>query len=160
MISYKKINAFRPGDIQRLLKESYQDLIAYFPFEKDNFYNQWEKEDNDAFKNIDTIGQNLLFTCVNDLPVGYFSWDIRNGPLGVIGQNCILPDYQNRGYGTKQIEQIISIFREYNFTEISVTTGGHMFFRPAQTMYGKCGFQLRERVKGKLFDQIEYFRII
>jgi hypothetical protein len=36
-----------------------------------------KKKDREAFDNPDTIGKYVLFTCINDIPIGYFSWDDR-----------------------------------------------------------------------------------
>lgn len=94
MIEYKPIDLFEPGLIEKLLKSSYKDLFRWFPNEKQRLYDQWEQEDKEAFNNPDTIGRHILFTCINDNPVGYFSWDDRQYSVGIVGQNCILPDYQ------------------------------------------------------------------
>jgi len=74
----------------------------------------------------------------------------------VIGQNCLLPDHQGHGYGKKQIEYIIKIFREKNFREIRAITGDHEFFISAQKMYISCGFQEQRKIKGDLFKRIEF----
>jgi len=160
MISYKTIDYFKPGIIQRLIKNSYQHLIPYFPAEKERFYKQWEQEDKNAFKNPDSIGKHVLFTCLNNIPIGYFSWDDRKYPQGIIGQNCIRADYQNQGYGKKQIELVISKFKESGFHTISVISGDHIFFTPAQKMYLSCGFQEQKRFREDLFEQIEYTKML
>jgi GNAT superfamily N-acetyltransferase len=71
------------------------------------------------------LGKYLFFACLKDFPIGYCSWDERQYPVGIIGQNCILPEYQRQGYGRKQIELIINIFNDKNFNEIIVITGEH-----------------------------------
>lgn len=158
MILYKPIDYFKPGDIQKLIKLSYQDLFKYFPNERDKLYEQWEKEDKDSFDNLNTIGKHVSFACINDNinPIGYFSWDNSDFPKGVIGQNCVLPDYQNQGYGSNQISFLIKLFEESNFKEITVVTGDHEFFEPARKMYLNCGFHKLRKIKGDLFDIIEY----
>ena len=135
----KGISEFSPGLIQNMLKKCYATFFDCFPEEKERLFNQWEREDCDAFENLH-IGSFVSFTCINNLPVGYFSWDPRKFPLSIIGQNCILPEYRGQGYGSKQIEWIIDWFREWNFTEVTATTGNHEFFHAAQQMYKKCGF--------------------
>lgn len=160
MIEYKTIDNFKPGLIQGLMKTSYKGLIDYFPDEKQKLYQQWEKEDYDAFNNPATIGKHVLFSCKNNIPIGYFSWDDRQCPVGILGQNCILPDYQGNGYGKKQIEFVIKIFQDNRFNEINATTGDHEFFKSARKMYSNCGFLVQKRTKGHLFDLIVFTKKI
>lgn len=160
MIDFKTIDNFKPGLIQSILKNSYARFIDCFPNDKEKFYKQWEQEDSDAFNNPQTIGKYLCFAYLKDLPIGYCSWDDRQNPIGIIGQNCILPEYQRQGYGRKQIELIIKIFKDKKFNEIRVITGEHEFFIPAQRIYEKCGFKERQRINGDLFKRIEFYKLI
>jgi GNAT superfamily N-acetyltransferase len=160
MITYKPINDFKQGLIQKLITNCYKGLIEYFPDEKQRFYCQWEQEDKNAFQNIDAVGKYVLFTCINDNPIGYFSWDDRQYPLGIVGQNCILPNYQGQGYGKKQIELMIQIFQDKKFNEIKAITGDHEFFMSARKMYINCGFQEQRKMKGDLFKLVEFSRRI
>jgi len=160
MISHKPIEFFEKGLIQKLLKNSYKDLFKYFPDEKRRLYDQWEREDREAFNNPDTVGRHVLFTCINDKPIGYFSWDDRQHPLGLVGQNCILPDYQSKGYGKKQIECIIKIFQRGKFNEIRAITGDHEYFLAAQKMYLSCGFRQQRKIQGNPFKLIEFSKRI
>jgi RimJ/RimL family protein N-acetyltransferase len=139
MIVYKTISNFRPGLIENLLKTSYKRLIDFFPNEKEQFYHKWEKDNN---------------------PIGFFSWDERKYPLGIIGQNCILPYYQGQGYGRNQIESVVKIFQDKKFHELRVVTGDHDFFIAAQKMYINCGFKEHRKMKGDLFDLIEFSKQI
>lgn len=157
MIEFKTIRDFKPGQIQKLTKNCYHGLIEYFPNEKNRLYHKWEYEDKLAFQNIDTIGRHILFSCIENKTIGFFSWDDRQFPNGMIGQNCILPDFQGHGYGTRQIEKIIDILKIDNFKFLFAETGDHKFFYPAHKMYEKNGFKIKEKRKGDLFDLIEYF---
>ena len=156
MIEFRPISDFKRGQIQTLIKKCYQGLIDYFPGEKERFYHQWEKEDRLAFENMETIGRHVLFSCIDTNITGLFSWDDRQFPNAVIGQNCILPDFRGNGYGAKQIEKIIKIVKNDNFKTLTAETGDHNFFIPAHKMYEKCGFKIKEKRKGDLFDIIEY----
>ena len=160
MIKFKTIENFKPGLIQSLLKKSYAGFIDCFPNDKEKFYKQWEQEDCDAFNNPQTIGKYLFFVCLNDLPVGFCSWDDRQSPVGIIGQNCVLPQYQRQGYGRKQIELIIKMFTDKKFKEIRVITGEHEFFIPAQRIYKKLGFKERQRINGNLFNRVEFYKYL
>lgn len=89
MITNKPISLIDKGTIQKILKASYQNFFIYFPQEKNVLYEQWEQEDEEAFNN-QIIGNHTMFSCINDHVIGYFSWDDRNFPCGMIGQNCII----------------------------------------------------------------------
>ena len=156
MIEFKPLTDYQPGQIQELIKKCYSELFDYSPNEKNRLYRQWENEDNLAYKNINTIGRNILFSCIENNTIGYFSWDNRQFPNGIVGQNCILPNYRGHGYGTRQIEKIIEIFKIENFKTLTVKTGEHQFFIPAQKIYEKCGFKIKEKRKGEIFNIIEY----
>jgi GNAT superfamily N-acetyltransferase len=160
MIDFKTIEYFRPGLIEKILKTCYKRLIDIFPDDKDRFYSQWKHEDNEVFNNPDTIGKYILLTCLNNNPIGYFSWDNRQYPVGVVGQNCILPDFQGQGYGRRQIEFIIKIFQDKGFNEVNAVTGDHEFFISAKKMYINCGFQERRKMQGNIFRLIEFARTI
>ena len=159
MIDYKGIADFKPGLIEKILKTCYRQLIEFFPNEKDRFYRQWENEDKEAFINQDTIGNSILFTCIDNNPIGYFSWDNRQYPVGLVGQNCILPEFQGQGYGKRQIEYIVKIFQDRGYKEIKAITGDHKFFISAQKMYISCEFQEIGILQGDLFKLIEFKKI-
>jgi GNAT superfamily N-acetyltransferase len=152
----KSIDSFVPGTIFELVKRSYARFTDQFPDEKERLYAQWLQEDQNAFDNQATIGRCVALTCSSGLPVGYYSWDDRHFPTGIIGQNCVLPEFRYQGIGSWQIETIINLFREKNFSEIRVTTGDHEFFLAARNMYKKLGFAEHQRTKGKLFGLIEF----
>ena len=111
-----------------------------------------EEEDKQAFLNRNTIGKHILFSCLADTTVGFFSWDDRLYPVGIIGQNCILPQCQGNGYGTNQVNEIITIFKDLHFKKIKVTTGDHPFFISSVKMYEKCGFRISDIKNGELFS--------
>jgi hypothetical protein len=160
MISIKTIEDFKPGLILEILKVSYLKLIDYFPEEKQRLFSHWEKEDNDAFNNPETVGKHVLFSCIKNNPIGFFSWDDRQYPIGIVGQNCILPNYQGNGYGKKQIEWLIQLFQDNKFKEITVTTGDHPFFVSSQRMYVSCGLREQKKTKGDLFNLIKFSKRI
>jgi putative acetyltransferase len=61
--------------------------------------------------------------------------------VGVIGQNGVRPIFQNRGYGTQQIQEILRRFASRGVARARVSTSEHPFFAPARRMYEKCGFR-------------------
>jgi GNAT superfamily N-acetyltransferase len=136
-----------PGVIFRLLHQIYAELVRAQPKlwepEKEN----WENFDRNVFENPGTIGAcTFLSWCGKDI-VGFFSFDPRPGPAyGVIGHNCILPGYRSRGFGKRQIAEILRQFGQMGIRQARVSTNDHPFFVPAQRMYTACGFVEVKRV--------------
>jgi ribosomal protein S18 acetylase RimI-like enzyme len=142
MLTFKPLSGFERGMIFHLLKSSYHELILSYSSIQDELLKQWLSLDSEAFDHPDTVGRCVRMTCLHDRPIGMFSWDPRELPEeGIIGQNCIIPEERNRGYGKEQIRELIRLFREMNAEKISVTTATDDFFLPAQAMYRACGFK-------------------
>ncbi len=81
--------------------------------------------------------------------IGLGTWDPRQGPaVGIVGHNCVIPDYQGQGIGRRQVQEILRRFRQRGFARAAVTTSEHPFFVPAQRMYAACGFTLVGRRSG------------
>ena len=121
---------------------------------------KWRRADRETFENPATIGRCTFITCLDGVPIGLGSFDPREGPQrGVIGQNCIVPEYRQRGYGRRQVEEIVRRLGEMGVRKAIVTTGEHAFFRPVQRMYLACGFREMKRFErgdDAAFHMIEY----
>jgi GNAT superfamily N-acetyltransferase len=135
------------GIVAKLLKKSYSKLVETEPdswaAEKDN----WDQFDHDVFDNPKTIGACTFLSWIDSDLVGLFSYDSRARPAyGLIGHNCILPEYRNRGFGKQQIYETLGKFKKIGIKQARVSTNDHPFFIPAQRMYTACGFIEVKRV--------------
>ena len=139
-----------------MLVDSYAPQVDIVKHDKKS----WENYDKDVFSNLDTMGKCGFVSTVDGKPIGFASWDPRQKPIGIIGQNCILPEYQGQGFGKKQILEVVKILKNSGFERIRVTTGDHKFFVPAHKMYKSCGFKEINRKSGELFDLVEYERVV
>ena len=158
---FDPVSRHEVGTIERLLVASYAGL----PVSDDELATyrlKWRRADRDTFENPATIGCCTFVTCLDDVPIGLGSFDPRERPeRGVIGQNCIVPEYRRQGYGRRQIEEILRRLREMRVRKAIVTTGEHAFFLPGQRMYLACGFgetRRFEREDVSAFGMIEYER--
>jgi len=136
-----------PGIIDWLLNQSYAEIVEAEPEfwepEKEN----WEQSDRDVFENPDTVGACTFLSWSGTDIAGFFSFDPRPQPAyGVIGHNCILPEYRGQGFGQQQICEILRRFRETGIRQARVSTNDHPFFVPAQRMYAACGFREVKRI--------------
>lgn len=94
-----------------------------------------------------------MITCLDDKPIGFASYDPRQGPeYVVIGHNCILPKYQGKGYGKKQILELLRRLKALHFKKARVSTGDYLFFISAQRLYESCGFKKIDRIKAEKQD--------
>ena len=127
---------YEPGIVYSILASCYAGILD------STFENRFREFDRDVFENPDTIGACTLISSVEGDIVGLVSYDPRQGPrFGIIGHNGILPPYQQRGYGRRQIAEVLRIFRARGFERARVSTSEHPFFRPARRRYEACGFR-------------------
>jgi GNAT superfamily N-acetyltransferase len=147
-------------DYFEILRASYRELIEIFdPINKDKYLKNWREFDNNCFEHPETIGKCAHITKVGDKPIGLWSYDPRNFPeYGIVGHNCILPKYRRNGYGKKQIQEMLNIFKENGCKEARVTTTNNEFFIPAQKMYESLGFRETKRYFDKYWglELIDY----
>ncbi len=160
-LTFQPITDFQPGIISDLLSKSYEGLTKLGP-EFSKLKRKWKRDDKGAFSHLDTIGKCYFVTCLNGVPIGMGSYDPRKGPeFGIIGDNCILPEFRGHGYGKQQIEEILRRFRERRFRNARVSTSEHPFFVSAQHNYLNAGFHETRRFKEKpdeKYRMIEYER--
>jgi GNAT superfamily N-acetyltransferase len=139
MLKFSKPTEYEPGTVFSLLSRSFAEL------RNEDLEEKIRKFDREIFENPDTIGACTFISILNGEVVGMASYDPRQGPeAGIIGYNCILPEYQGRGLGKTQIKEIIRRLKESGFKKVFVRSGAHPFFKKARRMYITCGFKKSE----------------
>jgi GNAT superfamily N-acetyltransferase len=149
MLTFTPISLYHPGALADLIKESYAVLVKdspeYWEAEKEN----WEDFDRQAFAHPDSVGKCVFVSVLDDRPVGLASYDPRQEPrYGIVGQNCILPEFRGRGFGKLQILEVLRRLKDRGIATAQVTTSEHPFFAPARKMYESLGFQEVRRFPG------------
>jgi len=156
---FKQFKAYKEGIIYSLLNRTYEDLLREKPDLVNKWQEDWKQYDKEVYKFPESIGASGFITTYNEKVVGFGSYDPRQRPeLGIVGHNCILPEYRGNGFGKAQILKIINILKELGVKRIKVTTGEHPFFTSAQKMYISCGFKETQRYSTQDlgFHQIDY----
>ena len=133
-------------------------LQAYAPLLKEvspqaavELRQSWQEFDREVHEAAETVGRCGFLTVVGGELIGFGSWDPRGGPkMGRVGHNCVRPEWQRRGYGRCQVEEILAWFRTRGFSAAEARTGEQDFFEPARRMYLRCGFKLVGRAAGIL----------
>jgi len=148
MLEFTAFRRHKPGLIPSLLFRSYADYFRYDPDCESTWKRAWEAYDRDVFEHPDTVGACGFITALDYQPIGFASWDQRQFPTGVIGHNCVLPEFRGNGYGTRQIEEVLHILRGERFVRVLATTGQHPFFEPARRMYQALGWREVKRQPG------------
>lgn len=135
----------------------YGPLLEQLPAAKvSELHCDWTDYDDAVHAEPDTIGDSGFLTMLRAEVIGFASWDPRGWPnLGRIGQNCVVPAYQGQGYGRRQIEEVLRLFRRKGFRRVQVRTDEHPFFEPARRMYKGCGFELVGHEPGVLLDDFQ-----
>jgi GNAT superfamily N-acetyltransferase len=148
-LSFAPISLFSPGDLASIIGRSYAALLEESPENWDAERGKWGEFDRQVFAWPDTIGACVFVSRLDRQPVGLASFDPRPAPVyGLVGQNCVLPEYRGRGFGKKQILEILARFRDRGIGAARVTTSGHPFFLPAREMYRSLGFREIRRFPG------------
>ncbi len=144
------IESEKPGAIAQLLRTSYAALLKGDPRWQQEPA-RWDEYDREVFAHPETVGACLFLTRVDGYTVGFASWDPRSRPeYGIVGHNCILPEFRGRGLGRRQIEEILQRFRGLEIRTARVMTASHPFFLPAQRMCVACGFREVRRTPWEL----------
>ena len=142
ILQFKSIDNQEPGVLSSLLFQSYADLIKSDPNNWKPEENNWNEYDRDAFGNPKTIGACVFLNWHGNKLVGFASFDPRQAQnIGIIGHNCILPDFRGQDFGKQQVKEILDHFMILGLQTAMVTTNDNPFFVPAQKMYKSCGFQ-------------------
>jgi ribosomal protein S18 acetylase RimI-like enzyme len=139
----------RPGLLSDLLRRSYAGLVESCPEHWAQEAGKWDDLDREAFAQPKSIGKCVFVSALDDHLVGLASYDPRHEPeYGIVGQNCILPEYRGRGFGKLQIVETLRRFGERTTQAARVTTSEHPFFAPALGMYQSLGFREIRRFAG------------
>ena len=142
ILQFTPIDNQEPGVLYSLLIQSYSDLFISDPVHWKPEEKNWIEFDRDVFDNPETIGSCVFLSWYGKKLIGFGSFDPRKKPvLGIIGHNCIVPKYRGKGFGKKQIVEILRRFGELGIQTAKATTNDNPFFIPAQRMYESCGFK-------------------
>ena len=166
MLAFTQPSEHGRGIIADLLRKSYAGMASSDPLYWRGEEEEWAQFDRDAFENPETVGKCVFVSMFEDTVVGLGSFDPRQAPeCGIVGHNCILPEFRGRGFGKLQIEEICARLRTIGCKRAVVSTGDHPFFVPAQRMYISCGFEeTRRNIDGprpsNLYKLIEYEKIL
>jgi len=155
------INHQEPGILASLLSRTYADLVSFDPLHWKPEVTKWIEFDCEAFDNLSTVGACVFLSWYKRKLVGFGSFDPRQRPLfGIIGHNCILPEFRRQGFGKQQVAEVLMRFIGLEIQTAKVTTNDHSFFVPAQKMYESCGFQeiSREPWKGDTMQSLIHYQ--
>jgi GNAT superfamily N-acetyltransferase len=135
-----------PGAISQLLRASYAQLLEVDPrWESEQA--AWDEYDREVFAHPETAGASLFVIRICGQVAGFGSWDPRPRPAyGIIGHNCILPEFRGRGLGRRQVEEILRRLKALDVRTARVSTADHPFFIPANRMVAACGFREVRRI--------------
>jgi len=121
--------------------ESFRKLAGEEIFQ--GIHSQWQKEKADQVANhYKHYPETALVTEFNGEVIGFITYNLfHQKKLGVIGNNAIKPEFQNRGFGTRQYEKVLEIFKENGMLFAEVTTGLDDAHASARAAYEKVGFK-------------------
>jgi GNAT superfamily N-acetyltransferase len=146
------------GTLAEMLIQSYAPLLREVSSQTETELRcSWQEFDREVHEAAETVGRCGFLTLADGELVGFGSWDPRGWPeLGRVGHNCVQPAFQRRGYGQRQVEEIVERFRVQGFATAEARTGGQDFFEPARRTYVRCGFKIVGRTTGILGPVLIY----
>jgi len=164
MVEFRDVSSLRANSIGELLDAgSFAPTIGGPPAAR-----QWQEELRRVGRDVD--GRRIprdfgaFVTYLGDKPIGTGVPHLTESTdLGLIGFNCIIPEYRCRGYGRMQVEEIVRRLRACGVERVEATTSLHPLFLPARRMYVACGFkESRTRPTGcsGQYPLIDYGRAI
>ena len=139
-----------------LLSQTYNEFKRNNKDEFESWQPRWIDFDNIVYSNLERSKGFIIFTKINNVIIGFVSWDPRNHPCARIGDNCIIPGFKGNGYGKLQLLNSIEYLDEKEYINIRVTTGTDEHFLPARKMYESCGFKIKGKFKGEYSELIDY----
>jgi GNAT superfamily N-acetyltransferase len=147
---FEPVSLFPPGTVAGIVGRSYAELLERWPDAWKDEPREWAEFDREVYAYPDTIGQCVFVGRLGGEIVGLASYDPRPGPAyGIVGQNCVLPEFRGRGFGKLQVLEVLRRIGERRMRAARVTTSEHPFFVPALRMYRSLGFKdIRRRYGG------------
>lgn len=139
-VKFRKFTEFPRGILYDILRDAYS-----FDFRNKEVWDEnWHESDDFFYDNPEIADNYGLVTCVNDIPIGFVTWDPRHIPEYVeIGHNGIRGQYKRRGYGHLQLEEAVRRMKEYEgLQRIIVYTNSNFI---ASKNYESVGFKLYDR---------------
>ena len=158
-LTFTSIDNYRAGCIVELLTRSYHALLQEDISFRTSEVPKWREFDREVVSTPDIFRGCIFFSWLDENLVGFGSFDPRPKPeFGIVGHNCILPEFRNRGLGKQQLREILLRLEEIGIKLVKASTNEHPFFLPAQKMYTACGFHevCRAKINGKENNVIHY----
>ena len=108
-----------------------------------NYWNEWnEKEQKKYFDNfIGSVKDNAYIIQYDNIDIGFYNGHVVENGNYKIGNICIIPEYQNKGIGTKILKDIITL---YNNTDIELQC---FKTNPVKELYERLGFKVYEETE-------------
>lgn len=161
-ISFHSVSVAPEGTIYELLHRSYHEWWQSIPSTQDQLINDWREFERFAYSvTSQPAGRCFFLTLLRSSVVGLGSFDPRGLPeFAAVGQNCVDPNYRQRGIGSHQLRHIISLMQSHesfqSSTEIRVLTGASVHFAPARAMYESVGFVEASRGRDEYGPNVTY----
>jgi len=164
-VRFTSLNGEKPGVLVSLLERAYAPLLESNPQVWSQERVKWGQFDAVAFAQIDTIGSCVFLTWRGERLVGFASYNPRQQPhVGLVGHNCVAPEFQQQGIGTAQIREVLRRLDAMGIERARVTTLDLPFFTPARRIYLACGFTETRRTpwsaEADATALVEYERIL
>jgi ribosomal protein S18 acetylase RimI-like enzyme len=90
---------------------------------------------------FDSHPDSFIVTECDGAVAGFATFFVVGERLGEVGNNAVHPDFQGRGIGAAQMEEVLKRLKQAGCEVVKVFTGLDPSHAPARRMYEKAGFR-------------------
>lgn len=130
-LHFETLHQIARGMILAMLEKAYEAYRKTDAGAVREWENRWKDFDELVFSFSENAASFGFSSLLGRKAIGFSSWDPRQFPTAIIGDNLIIPEYRRNGYGISQMKETIRRLQEASFEKATVMTGESEFFLPA-----------------------------
>lgn len=101
---------------------------------------RWEEWEADLMRTVDV--NRVIVAEVDGQAVGFAVYELDDTTrIGNVSDNAVLPEYRNRGIGSRLIAHVLRLMKDAGMELAQVSTGLEESYAPARRMYERQGFE-------------------
>lgn len=107
------------------------------------YWNEWNEEIQKNYfdKFINNEKENSYIIQYDNIDIGFYNGNILENGNYEIGNICIIPEYQNKGIGTRILENLLALYKN---TDIELQS---FKINPVKKLYERLGFNVYEETE-------------
>lgn len=122
--------------VYKVKKNAYKEYVI-------KYWNEWNEEIQRNYfdKFINNEKENSYIIQYDNIDIGFYNGNILENGNYEIGNICIIPEYQNKGIGTRILENLLALYKN---TDIELQC---FKINPVKKLYERLGFNVYEETE-------------